>query len=90
MERLEEYKADRKSRSLEEKKGEHLLPRGNLNINVMVDSQSVGGGGISGKWAAEYKSLTEYDKSRHDEVKAFVDALRRLEERGILKHCGKS
>lgn len=38
MERLEEYKADRKSRSLEEKKGEHLLPRGNLNINVMVDS----------------------------------------------------
>jgi hypothetical protein len=33
--------------------------------------------------------LTEYDKRRHDGVKAFVEALRRLEEKGILKHCGK-
>ena len=41
-----------------------------------------------GKWATQFRSLTEYDKKRHDGVKAFVDALRRLEELGILKHCG--
>jgi len=41
------------------------------------------------KWANQFQSLTEYDKKRDDSVKAYVDALRRLEERGILKHCGK-
>ena len=87
MERLEEYKADRNSRSLEETKGEKLLPR--INRITMSDTCSIGGGkSTHGKWAAQFKNLTEYDKSRHDEVKAFVDALRRLEDRGILKHCG--
>ncbi len=33
--------------------------------------------------------MTRYDKKRHDGVKAFVEALRRLEEKGIIKHCGK-
>ena len=41
------------------------------------------------KWTKRFTQLTEYDKKRHDGVKAFVDALRRLEEKGILKHCGK-
>ena len=89
MERLEEYKADRKSKSLEETKGSHFL-RG-INPSTYLTENDNRSASIygEGKWATQFRSLTEYDKKRHDSVKAFVDALRRLEELGILKHCGK-
>jgi hypothetical protein len=34
--------------------------------------------------------MTTYDKNKNNAVKTYVEALRRLEEKGILKHCGKS
>jgi hypothetical protein len=86
MERLEEYKADRKSKSLEESKGGHLM-RINPSTALLTETDSQSFSSV--KWADQYRSLTEYDKKRDDSVKAYVDALRRLEERGILKHCGK-
>jgi hypothetical protein len=89
MERLEEYKADRKSKSLEETKGSHLgqnndlIMQGGHKINVTTYLSEDGGAapGGQGKWASQFRSMTEYDKKRHDSVKAFVDALHRLEER---------
>jgi hypothetical protein len=37
----------------------------------------------------EFRNLTEYDKKKHDAVKEFVLAMKRLEELGVLKAVGK-
>jgi hypothetical protein len=77
---------------LEETK-HHLHDHGllkNLNgINVTSKSEEGAPGGQQNHWVNRYKALTEYDQLRHDSVRTFVDGLRRLEERGIVKHVGK-
>jgi len=71
------------------------LPSANIaNDLIMISHGSasvlseMGPLNMQNKWSKRFYSLTEYDKKRHDGVKAFVEALRRLEERGIIKHCG--
>jgi hypothetical protein len=94
VESLEEFKKNqRKSKSLEENK--HYLPIANIANDLILASHAsasvlseMGPLKMQNKWSKRFSSLTEYDKKRHDGVKAFVEALRRLEERGIIKHCG--
>ncbi len=97
VESLEEFKAGRKSKSLEESKNLlNNLPKNNQDLLMINGNGSViahsetGQIGKLTKWQKRYTSLTEYDKKRHDGVKAFVEALRRLEEKGIFKHCGRN
>ena len=94
VESLESFKKNqRKSKSLEESK--QYLPTGNPANDLLMSSHAsasvlseMGPLGVQNKWSKRFSGLTEYDKKRHDGVKAFVEALRRLEERGIIKHCG--
>jgi len=83
VERLDNVEvAGRKSKSLEEHK---YLPHNSSQLIQAGDDVSES---AQSDLARQYRTLTEYDKKRHDGVKFFVEALRRLEERGILKPVG--
>jgi hypothetical protein len=91
--------ADRKSKSLEETK--QYLPHDDNHLLLFQTSQSQlieqrsnpdstqATSYGSSEFAREFSQLTEYDKKRHDGVKAYVEALRRMEDKQIIKPCGK-